>query len=318
MSPPVAPESPSRPGWPDLPATVRQAIEARLGAAVCREDRHSGGFSPGLASTLFLADSRSVFVKAACGAPNAETPLLHRREAVIAAALPAAAPAPRLLASLEVDGWVVVIFEAIDGRQPRLPWRPQELAAALAAVETVADLGGLLDMDLPGVLERFDGCFYGWRRLAAQPSPRIDRWSARHIERLVALEAPFGDVVAGDALVHGDARGDNVVLPRGNGPRALLVDWAWACVGVRWFDLVAMLPSVVAQGGPDPDVILSRARAARGAAPEAITVAVAGMAGFLTERSLAPAPPGLPGLRPFQRVQAAAARRWVSARTGWR
>ncbi|HKS91738.1 MAG TPA: hypothetical protein VJQ83_07400, partial [Tepidiformaceae bacterium] len=83
--------------WHELPGHVRAALEARLGSLVAEAISQPGGFSPGLASRLVLADGRRVFVKAVSGAQNRESPAIYRQEARYAAALPAEVPAPRLL-----------------------------------------------------------------------------------------------------------------------------------------------------------------------------------------------------------------------------
>ncbi len=67
--------------WRDLPAAVRIGIEARLGSAVLTAESQAGGFSPGLASRLGLADGSRAFVKAVSSGQNPDSPGMHRREA---------------------------------------------------------------------------------------------------------------------------------------------------------------------------------------------------------------------------------------------
>ena len=93
-----------------------------------------GGFSPGAAVRLRAADGRRLFVKAVGPEPNPDSAGIYRAEARIAAALPASVPAPRLIATFEVDGWVVLAFEDIEGRHPAMPWRRDELDRVTAAV----------------------------------------------------------------------------------------------------------------------------------------------------------------------------------------
>ena len=87
----------SRLPWDRVPAPVRAAVERALGSAVVAARDCPGGFSPGSAARLRLADGRRVFAKAVGREPNPVTPQLHRREAAATAALPPGAPAPRLL-----------------------------------------------------------------------------------------------------------------------------------------------------------------------------------------------------------------------------
>src|SRR4029453_1969895 len=110
--------------WEHLSAPVREALQARLGSPVMHAATQLGGFSPGLAARLRLADGRRVFIKAAGLHPNPDTPALLRAEAQITAALPASAPSPRLLWSYDDQGWVALAFEDIQGKLPTLPWQP--------------------------------------------------------------------------------------------------------------------------------------------------------------------------------------------------
>jgi hypothetical protein len=75
-----------------------------------------------------------------------------------------------------------------------------------------------------------------------------------------------------------------------------------------------MLPCVRAQGGPDPEGVFTAHPLGREADPEAVTAALAALAGFFIEHALLPPPPGLPTLRAFQRAQADAALAWLRKR----
>ena len=120
--------------WADMPGRVRSEIERRLGGPVVRAVTQPTGFTPGLAARLTADDGHRVFVKAAGTQPNADTPKAHRREISIVAALPSAAPVPRLLWSYDEGeiGWVVLAFEDVDGRHPTQPWRIDELDRVLS------------------------------------------------------------------------------------------------------------------------------------------------------------------------------------------
>jgi hypothetical protein len=76
-----------------------------------RGGQPAGGFSPGVAVRLRLAGGRRVFLKAVGPEPNPDSPAMHRSEARVAAALPRAAPAARLLWLLDRHGWVALAFE---------------------------------------------------------------------------------------------------------------------------------------------------------------------------------------------------------------
>jgi hypothetical protein len=55
----------------------------------------------------------------------------------------------------------------------------------------------------------------------------------------------------------------------------------------------------------------------RAADPDTVDAVIAALAGYFTQRSHLPPPPGLPTLRAFQAAQGEIARRWLARRTGW-
>ncbi|MFS0696542.1 phosphotransferase [Streptomyces nitrosporeus] len=307
--------------WSALPSGVRGQVEASLGSPVEDAVTQAGGFSPGAAARLRLADGRRVFVKAAGPEPNPGTPALHRAEAGITAALPAAAPVPELLMALDLDGWAVLVFEDVDGRMPAQPWQPDELRRVLAAT---AELSVLLDpspVEVPTVAERFGEEFRGWRLLAgacakgADDPARLDPWARRNLGRLADREAAWSTAAAGSALIHGDLRADNVLL---TDDRVVFVDWPWAAIGAPWFDIVLMGPSVIMQDTPDAMRFLDQHLHAHAADPDDVTSVLIALAGYFLHQSVQAPPPGLPTVRGFQRAQGEAALNWVRERTRWR
>ena len=91
-----------------------------------------------------------------------------------------------------------------------------------------------------------------------------------------------------------------------------MVDWPWACRGAAFTDLVLFAPSVAMQGGPQPADLIAMSRCGRAAATRAVTALVCAMAGYVTEQSQQPPPPGLPTIRAFQAAQATIARQWLA------
>jgi len=307
-----------------MPAPVRSAIEDRLGSRVVAAHSQAGGFSPGVAARLELADGTRVFVKAVCAEPNPDSPRIHRREARIAAALPADVPAPALRWSWDDGEWVVLAFDDIDGHAPEMPWRADELERVLAAVSALADALTPSPIALEPAPAALGRMFGGWRRIAddRDAADGADRAQAPDIPtplkswlgELVALELRWRDAVRGDTLVHLDLRADNLVLTP---DRVFVVDWPWAAVGAPWLDLVAMLPSVAMQGGPAPDDIWRAHPLSRGVDDEHVDAFVAALAGFFVHSSRLPPAPGLPTLRPFQAGQGEQAVAWLARRRGW-
>lgn len=300
----------------DLPPRIRAEIEARTGAAVVEAADQVGGFSPGAAARLRLADGGRIFVKAAGTELNPQTPGMYRDEARALAALPPSAPAPRLLWTYDDGDWVVLSIEDIDGRQPYVPWRDDELDRMIGAVE---ELAAALTPAPPGFAEvrrTLAGPLSGWRTFAAEPPGDLDDWSRRNLDRLAELEALWPDQAGGDTLLHLDLRADNLLVDRTG--RVWMVDWAHTATGAAWIDLVLFLVSVIRDTEADPDELLRSCALGRSAPVAGVDALVCAFAGYLAERSRRPAPPGLPTVRAFQASYAQSTLEWVRRRTGWR
>ncbi|MEW1960095.1 phosphotransferase [Kineococcus sp. NPDC059986] len=273
--------------WSDLPAAVHDAVADVLGSAVVHAVSQPGGFSPGSADRVATAGGTRAFVKAVSPAQNTASPAMHAREARIAALLPLGVPAPRLLGAREVGDWQVLVLEDVPGRHPTLPWRADELALVVAALQELAAVG--------------------------TPCPVPDLPTARES---LATELPAEALahLDGDTLVHLDLRADNLLIADG---RAVLLDWPHAAVGPRWLDLLALLFEVDRLGGEDlAEEVLRTSPSTRDVDPDVLTTVLAGFAVFFLTRAAEPDPPGLPTLRAFQRAQGEALQHWVARRRG--
>ncbi|MGW2655983.1 aminoglycoside phosphotransferase family protein [Streptomyces sp. NPDC001478] len=298
--------------WADLPAVVREAVQDILGAPVVEARTQNGGFSPGVAARVRLADGRRAFVKAVSAEANPGSPDLHRAEARHTAALPPHAPVPALLGSYDDGTRVALVLEDIDGHQPRVPWDRGELDRVLDAVARLSALLTPAPFDAPEIAVREASLFTGWRSLhAAGDTGRLDPWAARHLGALAEREAGWAAPATGDTLVHADLRADNILLTE---DRVVFVDWPHARRAAPWFDLLAMLPSVAAQGGPDPEAVFTAHPLGRDADPAGVTTVLTALAGYFVAHSLRPDPPGLPTVRAFQAAQGAAALDWLRRR----
>lgn len=307
--------------WRDLPRAVRERIETLAGARVTAEMSATSGFSPGFCAVLELTDGRAVFVKAVSPDQNPHSPQLARAEIRAARALPPQVPAPALRWWDDDGHWVLLGFDAVHGRSPELPWRADDLALVLSALDELARCSPAPGHDLPRTEDQLRDDFTGWRSMQlATPEQREHvatlveepgRWALEHLDDLVRWEQDSLSVVAGDALVHGDLRADNVMIEEGH-DRVWLIDWPHASVGAPWIDLAFMLPSVALQGGAgDPAWLFSRSEASHGVSPEALRAALAGLAGYFAWSAGQPAPTGIPNLRAFQAAQAGATLRWI-------
>ncbi|NUR70096.1 MAG: phosphotransferase [Hamadaea sp.] len=296
----------NRARWEDLPESVRAVIERAVDAPVTGAASQPGGFSPALASVLTLADGRRVFAKAVTEERSEYAAGAIRREADILAGLPAQVPAPALIwAGDHIDeagDWAIMVTEAIDGRMPAQPWRPDELRRFLHAASVLADSLTPAPFAAPALAE--DAALTGnW---AALDHPRS--------AELIELEFGWAAATEGDALLHGDLRADNFLLTETG---FVVVDWPAACTGARWLDLMISLPSVAMHGGGDPEALWSAHPFSREADPDAVDSVLAGLAGYFLANAALPPVPLLPTLRDFQRAQGDVALRWLGFRRGW-
>jgi Phosphotransferase enzyme family len=300
--------------WVDVSPDVRAQVEAALGSRVVRAENQPGGFSPGVAARCVLEDGRRCFIKAVSSDQNPDAPGMHQREAGVASRLPATVPAPRVWSVVDDGGWVVIVFEEIDGNPPPLPWSMDNLAATFACLNEMAHTTTPCPIEgLGSIAERFRDSFGCYRRLAGgDPAvDRVDNWTRRHLEDLAALEADWEQAAAGDTLLHADVRADNILF-RADG-LVVLVDWPHACVGAAWVDKVCFMPSV-GLSGPTPSEVEQELAPLAGADPDAVNRVLAGLTGYFSVRGLDPDPPGIPTVRAFQRAQGEVSRRWLSDR----
>jgi serine/threonine protein kinase len=294
----------NRIGWLDLPIRVQAAVQEIIGGEVVSAHSQSGGFSPGTADRVVTSNGRRAFVKAVSPAQNERSVTLARREAAVAAALPAHAPAPRLLGSYDDRDWVALIFEDTEGRHPRTPWVDLELDATVTALRELAL--ALTPSPLAGVptaAEHLRSDFAGWHKVAADPPPDLDPWAAAHLTELrAAADRALAAVGTGHTLVHCDIRADNLLVrPDGS---IVIVDWPWACTGPAWLDTVLLGLNVLVYGG-------SPERAFAGVDPGVCADVLAGFAGYFVDIGRRPDPPGLPTVRAFQRAQGNALLPWL-------
>jgi Phosphotransferase enzyme family len=307
-----------RVAWEDVPREVRSAVEAICGSPVVRADTQRGGFSPGVAARVTGADGGRHFVKAVEAVANPDSFQAHRREGVVLSELVPLVRAGRLAAPalhgvVDDDGWVALVLQDVDGRQPALPWRPDELAAVVRAVDRLSEVLTPAPIAAPPAAEEYEVPFAGWRTLSDQPARAdlLDAWSRAHLDRLARIEATWAVHAQGSSLLHTDLRADNLLLTTDG---VVVVDWPWACIGSPLLDVVGLAPSVAMQGGPQPDELLAMTAVGAAADREAVTALACAVAGYFTDVALQPPPPGLPTVRAFQAAQGEVARRWVAER----
>jgi phosphotransferase family enzyme len=208
---------------------------------------------------------------------------------------------PRLLGFAD-DGEVPVLaLEDLSGATWPPPWTDELVASVIACLDEVHRT------EPPEHLERMRPTpGFGWAAVARSPSRFLaltlcsSAWLTAALPQL--LEAEARAPLEGHALVHLDVRSDNVCS---RGGQALLVDWVEARIANPDLDVAFWLPSLAAEGGPQPETILP-------AAPEL----AAWVAGYFASRAGEPPIPEAPHVRPLQRMQARTALPWAARALG--
>jgi len=229
--------------WCDLPASARTGIERRLGGAVCAFDPATGGFSDGVLGLVTTLAGRA-FIKAVPS--DSSSAADYCTEAAVSQILPSGVPTPELRFTFEQHGWLILCFDAVDGRHPAEPWAAGQLDAVL---QTLRACGNALSaVALPGLLtvaDRMQGRCRTWRSLAETGMhdqlgvDDVSAWERDHLDRLAQVEDGWEHQVDGEDLLHFDLRFDNIMLGPGGG--VWFLDWGRACVGPRWVDVVCLL-----------------------------------------------------------------------------
>lgn len=308
-------------GWTDLPRTVRDLIEEKVGGQARAEASAGTGFTPGFAARVHGAGG-CTFVKAAGARQTPFAAESYLTEARINTLLPDAVPALRLRWSEQAaDGWVVLGFDPIDGRIPHLPWRADELTAVLDAYAVTAEaLTPAPDTFAATGLEKIaehDDAFSFWRKLAGGEvdASRLPPFlEASWIDALAHLEAGWSQATDGASMLHNDLRADNILIDTTDA--AFICDWNWAVLGAPWLDLTVLLAAAFTDGH-DATTLLARHPTAVGTEPEQIDAALAAFAGMFVDRGGDPDVPESPALHEHQRFSAEALLRWLATRRRW-
>ncbi len=274
----------------------------------------AGGYSPGMASRLDLADGRTVFAKAVSAEQNPDSPGLYRREIAAMRTLPSAAPAPRLLWEYDDGHWVVLVLEWVQGRHPHQPWASHDLDQVLKALTNLADALTPSPVEAMTVVDDLAPLFGRWRSLTAHPEQAagLDSWLRQNLDLLAEVESGWAEAVEGTTLLHTDLRADNLLI---TDQGVVVVDWAYTVVGAPWVDLALMLPSLLASTPDlDPQQVWNAFPPAAQAPDQGVNALLAAQAGTLLTDAMKPPPPGINGLREHQHAKGQAALNWLRVR----
>ena len=245
-----------------------------------------------------LGDGRRAFVKVALDEDSEEW---LRREYLIYSSVDASF-LPELIAWHDDEVTLLAIEDLTDTHWPP-PWPDGGVEAVLATLEDVHATEAPPGL---GRLEDLREALDGWPRIAADPEPFLAlglcsaEWLDAARRELAAASAACE--LAGTAFLHGDVRSDNLCFRDG---RVLLVDWNWACVGNPLIDVVAWLPSLRLEGGPEPWEIVDDSRGF-----------AALIAGFFLSYAGLPPPATAPKVRDIQRRQGEVALAWAVRELG--
>jgi thiamine kinase-like enzyme len=208
---------------------------------------------------------------------------------------------PRLLGFSD-DGIVPVlaIEDLSDATWPP-PWDDEKIAQVLDAAALVHA------HPVPSHLAAFmDEYRDDWDRVASDPHPflALGLCSGAWLERAVPVlsAAAWAAPIRGSALLHVDLRSDNLCFRDG---RALIIDWDGPMVGNPDLDIAAWLPSLAAEGGPQPEAIMP-------AAPEL----AAWIAGYFCARAGLEPIPEASHVRPLQLAHARTSLPWAARALG--
>jgi len=307
--------SKNRPHWAELPPPVRGQISGLVGSCVVAAQNCEGGFSPGFASQLTLADGRSAFAKAMDADAWPLQATFHRDEAQVAAALPRTVPAPRFLGSADDGHWVILAFECAEGAEPSMPWRASELSQVAAAAGAMSQGVTPSPVAVPAEHPRLGG----WAKLAADGSalaklPEASAWAMQNLDMLKDLEQAGLVAARGNTLVHFDVLPHNIMR---TDHRVLFVDWPHARLGAPFVDLLTVLASA-GDTGIDLDSLLAGQAVTAGVQPGALDAVLAALTGFWLAGGLAEVPSSLRPIAAAKRTLGRSALSWLQRRLGAR
>lgn len=237
-----------------LPDELKARIEAAVGASIVAWTKPDCGLSAAVRLSLRFDDGSRCFVKAAT---DNDTEAWLRTEHHVLSRVAAGCMA-RIVHWLDGgNGRPVLIVEDLGhahwpASHAGVDWRPGDIDRVLAGIDGLSTLSP--PEDLARLANPSDS---RWARIAEEPSGfqaqglASVRWLRRHAAALADAEA--GLRRAGNDLVHGDIRSDNICLLEG---RAIFVDWSNAAIGNGRLNLASSLSGLHLEGGPPPARIM--------------------------------------------------------------
>lgn len=285
--------------WEALPAGRVAAIEDHTGPVI-KAEAITTGLMPGLAAVVHAGRGR-YFVKAA---PH-DSPAagLYAREMAVGSALPAMAPAPRLLFASDAGGWLMMVFACLEGRDADLSPGSPDLPGAASALTAIGSLPAW--ETAPPVTGNVSALQHkAAALLSGQPGgPPWDMYAA-------AIDGFDASSLAGDRVVHYDLHPGNLKVTADG--QVLAVDWAFACSGRAWIDAAFLIPRLIEAGHSpaDAEALMEALPAWNDARPADVTAVAALWTMFREYKAIH----GPVDSRTFRAQAARAGRSWVSHR----
>jgi len=264
-----------RTDWAALPEAVRRAIAARTGTVLSATTAADGRNSA--VALLVQAARGPFFVKGLrAGHPGV---VAQRREALINPHV--LAVSPRLRWQVAVDGWDLLGFDLIAGRQADYTPGSPDLPLVIDVMRRIAQLT----------------CPTG-----GQVKQAGQRWAGY-------VDSPSDlDLLCGDALLHTDYNPCNVLI---SDQGARVIDWAWPTRGAAFIDPACLVMRLMASGhtAAGAEQWVAGTSAWDQAPARAIDVFASATARLWTE--IAAADP-----RPWKQHMAGVAGQWAQHRSG--
>jgi thiamine kinase-like enzyme len=278
--------------WKEETRELQARIERLLGAKVEAMRQVAGGYTPAL-RLLCQTALGSFFVKVGT------TPLTSQmlRREMRNYQLISGDFIPQLVAWEDAAEAPLLILEDLSTAHWPPPWDEQKVARVLAQIHLMHNTQAPLE----SFAQAHPAFGSAWQAVAADPGAFLalgladESWLKIALPLLLAAENACS--TEGSSLTHWDLRSDNLCLL---GNRVMFVDWNLACLSNPQLDLGFWLPSLAAEGGPEPERVLPHA-------PEVAAL----VAGYFAARAGLPEISDAPRVRWVQRQQLKTALPWV-------
>ncbi len=277
----------------DSNPTWLQRIETLTGKTILRTQSIQRGYTPAARLLISFFDGSSAFAKIGT------TPLTSgwlRREKQIYETLHAPFM-PEFLGWEDDPEHPILLLEDLRHAHWPPPWSAKQIDQVLETLQQIWN-SPPPDWTRPAHFLNIEA---GWFQVAENPEPFLslnltsETWLEAALPTLLNIDGE--ELLKGDAFLHLDVRSDNICF---DGDRVVLVDWNLTALGNPKIDVGFWLPSLEAEGGPRPEVLL----------PDAGDIAGI-VSGFYASRAGLPNIPDAPFVRHIQQVQLKTALPWA-------